>query len=134
MTQQTDAAQADDDEEYVMPCAEALMAGTLALMTGHARCGCAQHRDMMARKAAVNLNTLSHHPHISDGLRSVAQKLYEQWIEVIQADLLNALAVPAGATPSVPTHDAAHIAQYRAELSRAEKSRALWHTTPEVIQ
>lgn len=131
MTQQTHAPQADDSvEEFVMPCAEALMAGTLALMTGHARCSCAQHRDMMAKKAASNLCILAQHPHISDGLRTVAQKLHEQWVEVIQADRLHAMAVSVPMRSSTSDHDAAtRLAQIN-----AEKHRANWHATPETIQ
>lgn len=36
-----------EDEEHVMPCAEAMLAGTLALMTGHAQsaCACATQRN-----------------------------------------------------------------------------------------
>lgn len=104
------------DEEYVMPCAEALMAGTLALMTGYACCVCAQHRDMMAKKAVSNLHALSQHPQLSMGLRAVATRLQGQWAELIQK---------------------AHgdqITTSPAQLSRAEQSRALWHTTPEAVQ
>ena len=131
MIESTDSTCPEDGEvEYVMPCAEALMAGTLALMTGHARCGCAQHRDMMARKAAVNLHSLSQHPHISDALRSVAQKLYEQWVEVIQADLMRSMGVAVQVAVPTPNQDASS----RTEQDKALHHRANWHTTPETIQ
>ena len=43
------------DEEYSLPCAEALLAGTLALMTGYVQACCDSHRDAMGRKIAANL-------------------------------------------------------------------------------
>lgn len=124
----------DDDLEVVMPCAEALMAGALALMTGHARCSCAQHRDMMARKAAVNLHTLAAHPHISDGLRTVAKKLYEQWIEIIQTDLVKAMSTAVQAAPSAMAHGASQRAQPGKALHHRADLHSTWHSTPETIQ
>ena len=138
MTQQATAPQTDDaddaDEEYVMPCAEALMAGTLALMTGHARCGCDQHRDMMARKAVMNLHTLSAHPSISQGLRAVAKKVREQWLELIQSGQVQAMNAETTAAPPITSTDSLRGPQHRNTLSSAEQSRALWHTTPKVMQ
>lgn len=135
MMEKINPALAEDGElEFVMPCAEALVAGTLALMTGHARCGCAQHRDMMARKATVNLHTLSAHPHLSDGLRTVAKRLYEQWIEIIQTDLVKAMSTAVQAAPLAMDHDALA----REHLSKPPHQRAnlhsTWHSTPETIQ
>jgi|688.fasta_scaffold370747_2 hypothetical protein len=131
MMEQTNPARAEEgDLEFVMPCADALMAGTLALMTGHARCGCAQHRDMMARKAAVNLHTLSGHPQISDGLRTVTKKLYEQWIEIIQTDLAKTMSAAVRTPNSTPDHDTLT----REQIDKAIHHRANWHTTPETIQ
>mgnify|MGYP007091142374 CR=1 FL=1 len=44
------------DEEYTLPSVEALLAGTLALLTGYAQSApdCA-HRPLMARKVVSNL-------------------------------------------------------------------------------
>ena len=36
------------DGEYEMPSVEALLAGTLALMTGHAQSACARQRGLMS--------------------------------------------------------------------------------------
>ena len=149
---ENEAAQDDSDlhdDEYVMPCAEAILAGTLALMTGHARCGCAAHRDMMGSKAAHNLAQLAQHPVMSEEFRTVAFKLHLQWIEMVQVERLNhdqpdpSQALSPAQAP-VQAADAARTRLYhaqmspaemsRAEQSRAEQSRALWHTTPEVIQ
>ena len=125
------------DDEYTMPCAEAMLAGTLALMTGHARCGCVQHRDMMGSKAAHNLAQLAQHPAMSEGFRAVAIKLHMQWVELIQAERVHqhqAAHAPTGAPMQVAADAAARTYLSKAEQSRAEMSRALWHTTPEVIQ
>ena len=54
------------DEEYSLPPVEALLAGTLALMTG-----CAQHsgpvcqRELMVGKVVSNLTELAQHPALS---------------------------------------------------------------------
>ncbi len=53
------------DEEHVMPCAEAMLAGTLALMTGHAQSTCATQRGLVGRKIRSNLFFLSQHPELS---------------------------------------------------------------------
>lgn len=113
------------DDEYTMPCAEAILAGTLALITGHARCGCTQHRDMMAKKAASNLALLAQHPLMSAGFKTVAAKLHEQWVELIHAQRVQAQQVAQQSVADVAGS---------ACMSPAEQSRALWHTTPEVIQ
>ena len=120
------------DDEYTMPCAEAILAGTLALMTGHARCACAQHRDIMASKAASNLILLARHPLLSEGFKTVAFKMHTQWLEMIQMNRINHHQ-PAHSAALSPLQAAAD-AVARTHLSRAEQSRALWHTTPEVIQ
>ena len=136
---QGDSAQGESDlreDEYIMPCAEAILAGTLALMTGHARCACAQHRDMMGSKAAYNLAQLAQHPVMSEEFRTVAFKLHTQWVELVQAERIGqhqAAHAPAHAAAHAPMQAAADAAA-RTHLSRAEQSRALWHKTPEVIQ
>lgn len=98
------------------PCAEALLAGTLALMTGHAQACCGEHRGLMAAKAASNLLLLSQHPLMSPRFQAVAWKLHAQWTQPIQA------AQSPRAAPAEPA------------AARPDPSRALWHTTPEVIQ
>jgi len=54
-----------EDEEHVMPCAEAMLAGPLALMTGHAQSSCATQRGLMGRKIRSNLFFLGQHPALS---------------------------------------------------------------------
>ncbi len=97
-----------EHEEYGMPCAEALLASTLALMTGHAQACCADHRELMAEKTVASLQVLSQHPLMSEGFRAVALRLHDRWALEAQG------ARPADISPTAP--------------------RALWHTTPEVIQ
>lgn len=63
-----------------LPSADALLAGTLALMTGYsfARNGCPM-RPLMADKLARNLAVLSRHPEISSPMRAVLGKLLIRW-------------------------------------------------------
>ncbi|MFT3719538.1 hypothetical protein [Pseudorhodoferax sp.] len=69
------------DEEYGLPGAEALLAGTLALMTGHAQACCAGQRALMARKVADNLDALARHAGLSAEFRSMAVGLQRRWDE-----------------------------------------------------
>lgn len=99
------------DEEYGMPPAEAMLAGALALMTGHAQACCADQRALMAHKTAEQLWLMSEHPAVSGGLREMARQLHARWV------------VPGAVGENA-----------RAAAVDGEPSRALWHTTPEVIQ
>lgn len=67
-------------EEYLLPRTEALLAGTLALMTGLAHTPlCASHRELMTAKVRANLAELAAQPHVSDALRIVLGRLSGQW-------------------------------------------------------
>jgi hypothetical protein len=103
------------DEEYVLPSVEALLAGTLALMTGHAQACCDRHRELMARKAASNLLVLSKHPLMSHGFHCAAGNLHGRWLQQSQADQAQGL-------------------QANADAASPDRLRALWHRTSEVIQ
>lgn len=114
------------DEEYEMPCAEALLAGTLALMTGHAQSCCADHRNLMACKVTSNLFVLSQHPLLSPGFQAMLFNLHGRWRQQVQSQAQSA----SGA-------DSAHHSQALAAENTAinlDQSRALWHTTPEMSQ
>ncbi len=67
-------------EEYLLPQVEALLAGTLALMTGlsqnEGRC---EHRELMQAKVCANLRELAGHPDVSASLRRVLARLLELW-------------------------------------------------------
>ena len=75
------------DEEWVLPSSEALLAGTLALMTG-----CAQHsgphaqRELMAGKVVANLTELARHPDLSPTLRQLLSRLSERWLMELRSD------------------------------------------------
>jgi hypothetical protein len=113
-------ASADDDEVRALPSAEAMLAGTLALMTGVVEraaltqplAGHAQSL-MMAAKVRSNLFFLSGHPQLSTGFRTTVERLRTHW---------DRLAVPAGAAAEATVPDPAQAA------------RQLWHRTPERLQ
>lgn len=94
------------DEEYRMPCAEALLAGALALMTGHAQACCAGQRDAMAHKVAEHLQLLQRHPALSAQFRAMLGQLQPRW--------------------------AAQERGVDAPLQRAPQ--VLWHRAPEGLQ
>jgi hypothetical protein len=68
------------DEEYTMPSVEALLAGTLALMTGYAQSAreC-PHRPLMAGKLVSNLLYLSAHPQLSPPMQTMLANLRTRW-------------------------------------------------------
>lgn len=88
-------------EEYLLPRTEALLAGTLALMTGLAHTPlCASHRELMATKVRANLAELAAQPHVSEALRTVLCGLSGQWGD----DPAAAPAASAWPTGSVQVH------------------------------
>lgn len=98
-----------------LPPAEALLAGTLALMTGHAQACCEGQRALMAKKIIANLFMLSHHPGAPSSFRAIATNLHVLWVRLLpQEQGLEQGAMPAEKTD--PNH------------------RVLWHTTPEPLQ
>lgn len=72
------------DDEYVMAAADAMLAGTLALLTGHAQCTCAGQRGLMARKIRSNLLELAQHPALPAPFRLVVQRLHGHWNGIVQ--------------------------------------------------
>lgn len=87
------------DEEYALPPTEALLAGTLALMTG-----CAQHsgpvrqRELLVGKVVSNLTELSNHPALSAPMRLLLGRLSARWL------LELGVAVPADGLSPLPEH------------------------------
>lgn len=104
-----------EDEEHVMPCAEALLAGTLALMTGHAQNACATQRNLMGRKIRSNLFFLGQHPGLSPSFRTVAQRMHQHWDRLVEAG-----EGPAG--------------QSALNSDDLLPERRLWHTTASLVQ
>ncbi len=72
-----------DIEEHQLPSIEAVLAGTLALMTGYSQALQAeldpQHRVKMGLKIGNNLSLLVDHPQLSLGFRQVLLGLQLRW-------------------------------------------------------
>ncbi len=92
------------DEEYLIPGPEALMASTMALMTGHVQSTCAAHRAAMAAKIVANLGALSNDPLLSPGFQTLVWSLRTRW----QAQ--------------------GHVAAPGSQM------QGLWHSSPEWLQ
>ena len=95
------------DEEYRMPCAEALLACTMALMTGHVQACCDNHRTLMAQKVASNLAQLAAHLLLSAEFRAMLWNLRTRW--------------------------QLQLEQSRGQAP-AQRDERLWHTTPASVQ
>ncbi len=77
---QTDRSTDAVDEEYTLPSVEALLAGTLALMTGYAQSPRDDpHRALMAGKLIANLLRLSGHPQLSPPMQTMLANLRTRW-------------------------------------------------------
>ena len=70
---------ATPDEEERVPSAEAILAGTLALMTAHAEAACSVQRRRMAQKVELNLAGLAEHPALSLHFRLALSALKAHW-------------------------------------------------------
>ena len=103
--QPTAALQRDD--EYTMPCAEALLAGTMALMTGHVQALSGAHREAMAAKIVSNLTALAEAPLLSPDFKTLLWALRQRWQD----------QMPGVAWAQLP-----------------DSERSLWHTSPEAVQ
>lgn len=74
-----------------LPCPDALIAGTVALMTAWAApcSSCSldtdQQRHLFARKLLSNLLLLQQHPALSPGLRQVMAQAHARWSAVANA-------------------------------------------------
>jgi hypothetical protein len=78
-----------DDLPSFPPCAEALLAGTVAAMTAWAdpslRCTMAPdvQRAVLARKLVANLGLLLQHPALGAELRQVMAMAHQRWLGVL---------------------------------------------------
>jgi hypothetical protein len=86
-----DATPKGDDENLPLPCAQALVAGTVALMTAYAD-PCpkgtpdrAAQRELLARRVVSNLFFLLHHPALGAELRQVMDNAHRRWVGLAQA-------------------------------------------------
>jgi hypothetical protein len=126
--QQPARTQAHADEEYEMPCAEAVLAGTLALMTGHVQAGCEGSRALMARNVVSNLAILTEHPQLSEPFRAMLGKLRCRW--VAQVKPVQQAHPSDEATAAVGTDAAQEIS----DAFKLDQLRVLWHKTPGIAQ
>jgi len=98
-------------EEHELPCIEAVLAGTLALMTGYSQDLQAalspQHRLRMGAKIGANLALLAEQPQLSAGFRQVLLGLQRRWHAMSECTSQAALDCDcnAAAAPPVQHHD-----------------------------
>jgi len=97
------------------PPAQALLAGTLALMTGHAQACCEGQRALLAQKIIDNLLMLSRHAGAPPNFRAIAANLHPLWMRLSQPG------------PDQPQ-------QGLLPADPSDTHRVLWHTTPETLQ
>jgi hypothetical protein len=91
-------------ETHVLPCAEAVLAGTLALMTGHAQCGCKNQKRMMASKISANLAGIDSLTGLSPNFKIVMQRLQAHWERLAATEYSAALHADGMPTDSPAAH------------------------------
>lgn len=73
-------------EELELPAVEAVLAGTLALMTGYSQALLAElhpeHRVLMGRKIGNNLALLAEHPQLSTPFQTMLGGLQRRWAQM----------------------------------------------------
>ena len=95
----------DPVEEYELPCSEAMLAGTLALMTGYSQALQAERdpaqRLAISLRVAHNLERLAGQPALSEPFRALSGRLAGLWQQMARctADAC-ADCVDRGAAPS----------------------------------
>lgn len=76
--------------EVTLPCDQALLAATLALMTAYAgpaagaRVDAETQRRLMAHKIVCNLCFLREHPALGAGMRQVVSTVHRHWLALVQ--------------------------------------------------
>ena len=101
-------------EDNHMRDPEAVLAGTLALMTAYAQTCCARQAGLLAQKIVVNLASLAEHAPLNPNFRTVLLGLRGRWVH--EVDELASLAGASVCTPaSLP-------------------AEGLWHAAPERVQ
>ena len=97
-------------EEHELPCIEAVLAGTLALMTGYSQALQAaahpEQRLLMGRKITRQLELLADHPQLSCGFRQVLSGLGTRWR--LMSDCTEAAEQDCTATRAQPRSAASH--------------------------
>jgi hypothetical protein len=86
-------------EEHTLPQVEALLAGTLALMTGYSQALLAaqqpEHRVLMGRKIGNNLQLLAEHPLLSTPFQTMLTSLKHRWSQMAACTAEAALDIEA---------------------------------------
>ncbi len=119
------------DKPQGLPGAEALLAGTLAVMTAYAQSCCDGCRTLMARKIVSNLFTLVQHPAAAPAFRAMAANLHGCWVRQLQ-QLQRLQRLQEQEQEGAPAA-AAQAASDRLHPSEGQH-RAFWHVTPETLQ
>lgn len=103
---QTAARSQEHIEEHELPSVEAVLAGTLALMTGYSQALQAeldpQGRVAMGEKIGSNLGLLVDHPQLSLGFRQVLFGLQHRWMAMSECTRAAQCCSAAGAARKTP--------------------------------
>ena len=104
----------DEADDQALPCPQALLGATLALMSAWAQpladspLPPAGGQPLLARKIVSNLFFLHHHPTVGAALRALAGRLHGHWVAVAQGGASAACTTAtATASASATTADAA---------------------------
>lgn len=93
---------AADVDSLDLPCAQALLAAVVALMSAYAHpapgagCDLDLHRRLLARKVVSNLFFLRQHPDVPPPLRQVMAHVHQHWSVLAEGPVTAAPAVPGG--------------------------------------
>ncbi len=99
----------NEQANYHMLHAEALLAGTLALMTAHAQCTCPKtisNKDLMAKKIISNLSQLISHANLTEQFRMTLGNLHKMWATFDAAQQTDEHREPQTASHGVLQHAA----------------------------
>ncbi len=90
-------------DEHELPASEAVLAATLALMTGYSQALQAdlnpQQRLLLGAKIGRNLELLAEHPALSDGFQRIALGLHARWQLMSRCTLQSEPARAEGPAP-----------------------------------
>ena len=104
-------------EEHELPSIEAVLAGTLALMTGYSQALQAeldpQHRVKMGVKIGDNLSLLADHPQLSLGFRQVLLGLRGRWHAMGECTAQAAQDCDCAATETAPAPPRHALARFQ---------------------
>jgi hypothetical protein len=102
------------DENNNLLNAEAILAGTLALMTAHARCTCPKaisNKEAMTKKIIANLLQLRSHGHLTEQFRMIMNNLHSLWATIDVAQLAAEPTQPQSSPAATFHHSAPTVLQ-----------------------